>query len=105
VLRLIHERATDGLTVHDLVRETSISRRRIERRFREQFGSTPLDEIRRVRIQRAKQLLTETDLDMPQLAKAAGFGDARRLSVVFKAETGQCPSAFRRELQQRPMKE
>jgi len=103
VLRLIHERATAGLTVGEIVRHVNVSRRQIERRFREQLGGTPLEEIRRVRVERAKQLLAETDLDMPQVASGAGFNDARRLSVVFKSRTGQTPSQFRRSLQGHPI--
>ena len=102
VLRLIHERATAGLTIGDIARRLSISRRQIERRIREQLGVTLLEEIRRVRVERAKHLLAETDLDMPQVAAGAGFSDARRLSLVFKEQTGQSPSQFRRALHDRP---
>jgi LacI family transcriptional regulator len=100
-LRLIHDRATGQLTVSDIERHTGTSRRQIERRFRQQLNTSPLEEIRRVRIERAKQLLVETDLGMPQIASTAGFNDARRLSVVFKEQTGQSPSAFRKTLQNR----
>lgn len=101
VMRLIHERATDGLTVGEIVRKAKISRRQIERRFREQLGGTPSEEIRRVRVERAKQLLAETDLDMPYIAAAAGFHEPRRLSVVFRDQTGQSPTEFRRALRSR----
>jgi len=94
-LRMIHERATFRLAVEDLVAHLSISRRQIERRFRERLGTTPSKEIRRVRVERAKKLLLETDLNMPQVARGAGFTDARRLSVVFKEQTGQSPARFR----------
>jgi len=102
VLRLIHEGATSGLTAGDIARHLNISRRQIERRFREQLGVTLLEEIRRVRVERAKQLLSETDWDMPEVATAAGFGYARRLSVVFKDQTGQSPTQFRRALHGHP---
>ena len=101
-LRLIHEGATAGLTVGDIARDLSISRRQIERRFREQLGVTLLEEIRRVRVERAKLLLSETDWNMPEVATAAGFGDGRRLSVVFKDQTGQSPTQFRRGRGGRP---
>jgi len=97
-VRLIHQRAPEGLTVDDIVQELNISRRLIERRFRAKLGSTPLEEIRRVRIERAKQLLAETDLDMAQVAQGAGFSEARRLSIVFKEQTGQSPSQYRRKM-------
>jgi LacI family transcriptional regulator len=102
VLRLIHDRATTGLTVRDIERHATISRRQIERRFREQLGGTLLEEIRRVKIERAKRLLIETDLDMPRIAAESGFNEARRLSMVFKQQTGQSPSHYRRALRNRP---
>ena len=45
---------------------------------------------------RAKVLLVETDLPMPRVAAGAGFLDAARLSAVFRRETGETPTGYRR---------
>jgi transcriptional regulator GlxA family with amidase domain len=42
-------------------------------------------------------LLAQTDLPMSQVALAAGFKESKRLSVVFRQETGMSPSEYRQE--------
>jgi len=98
VLKTIHHQAAGGANVDLICQQLDISRRQIERRFRARLGTTVSAEICRVRVELAKQLLTETSLKMPLVAAQSGFSDARRLSVVFKQQTGQGPLAFRRSL-------
>ena len=56
-----------------------------------------LDEITRRRIETARRLLVETDLDIGGVAKRSGFSDARRMAVVFRERLGRTPSDFRKE--------
>lgn len=88
----------DVETVHE---HAAVSRRMLERKFREQLGRTVLHEIRRARIELAKQLLVETDLPMPAIAKRAGFSGARRLAVVFREEESITPTEFRESIRRR----
>ena len=55
----------------------------------------PHEEILRVRLNRVKQLLTETDLPLEQIAERAGFPHVEYLSVAFRREVGMPPSQFR----------
>ena len=80
----------------DVVQRVNISRRSLERRFKHSLGRGLWEEIRRVKIERTKNLLTHTDMPMPGIAIQTGFGDARQLATVFKEVTGQTPTAFRR---------
>ena len=52
---------------------------------------TVLDEITRRRIETARRLLVETDLDIGGVAKRSGFSDARRITVVFRERLGRHP--------------
>jgi len=45
-----------------------------------------------MRMERARQLLANTDQPMPQVAQASGFANAERLSVVFREEMGMTPT-------------
>jgi LacI family transcriptional regulator len=94
-VQFIREHACDGINVADLLRAVPLSRRVLEQRFRRLLGRTPREEILQVRLARVRQLLSETDLPLYQIAERAGFEHAEYLSVVFKRETGQMPSAFR----------
>jgi LacI family transcriptional regulator len=96
-MRFIRDHAAQPISVDDVVEAACISRSTLERRFRATLGRSPLDEIYRVRLERARHLLAETDLPMAQVAKESGFHDGRRMSEVFHCHTGEAPTAYRRK--------
>jgi LacI family transcriptional regulator len=95
-MRLIRERACDGLSVFELVRELPVSRSTLERKFSLFLDTTPKVEINRIRLQRAMQLLTETNFKLPVIARMTGFSHAEYLSAVFKAQVGMTPGQYRK---------
>lgn len=95
-MRYIADHATQRIGVEDVVGATNISRRVLERRFRTLLGTTPLDEIRSVRIGAARRLLTDSDLSMSQVAVRSGFGSAERLCVSFQEQMHMSPVEYRR---------
>jgi LacI family transcriptional regulator len=97
----IRAHASDSIGVKDVLREVPVSRRWLERRFREVLSRGPGEEIRRLRLQRAKLLLAETDMPVPQVAVAAGFGSREYLAATFKSQTGLSPREYRRRTQTR----
>jgi LacI family transcriptional regulator len=100
-LRYIHEHACDPMVIKEMIGQTGISRRTLETRFRARFGRTLHGEIRRVQFQRAQRLLAETDLDIPNLARACGISDSKRFSRMFHQQFGVSPSGYRRQLRAR----
>lgn len=94
-VRFIREHACEGIKVSDVLQGVTLSRRVLEQRFRRLLGRTPREEILQVRLARVKQLLTETDLTLYQVAERTGFEHVEYLSVVFKRETGRTPRQFR----------
>jgi LacI family transcriptional regulator len=96
-MRFIRDHAAETITVDDVVEAACVSRSTLERRFRATLGRSPQDEIYRVRLERARHLLAETDWPMAQVAKEAGFHDGRRMSEVFHAHTGEAPTMYRRK--------
>lgn len=99
-LRFIREQACEGITVEDVLRAVPLSRRVLERRFRRVARRTPHEEILRLRIERVKQLLAETDLSLERISTLAGFAHPEYMSVAFKREVGVTPGCHR--LQIRP---
>lgn len=95
-LRFIREHACDGIGVSDVVRHVPLSRRVLEKRFLQVLGRTPHQEILNLKIARARQLLTETDLSIATIAERTGFRHPEYLSVAFKRETNSAPGEFRR---------
>jgi LacI family transcriptional regulator len=94
-VRFIRRHACDGIDVRDVTRAASLSRRGLERRFNEFLGRTPKKEILRVRIDRAKMLLSQTVLPIETVAKKCGFSAVRHFAEIFCRETGETPRAYR----------
>ncbi|HRE08260.1 MAG TPA: DNA-binding transcriptional regulator [Opitutaceae bacterium] len=94
-VRYIREHACDPILVDDVVRMAALSRRVFEARFRRCLGRTPHEEILRVRMERVKQLLAETDLTVQGIAERTGFPHEEYLSVAFKREVGVPPGVYR----------
>ena len=98
VMRFIKERATAGIGVPDLLRAVPMGRRTLERRFTAVIGHSPAEEIRRTKIERVRQLLSTTDLPVPDIAEACGFAYAEHMIPLFARYHGCTPAAFRRNL-------
>lgn len=94
-VHFIREHAYDGIKVKDVLKAVPHSRTLLEGRFKKLLGRTPHEEILRVRLNRVKQLLTETDLPLEQIAERSGFPHVEYLSVAFRREVGMPPSRFR----------
>lgn len=95
-LQFIRQRARDGIGVEDVARVVNVSRRTLDSRFMSIVGRTAHAEILRVKLDRVKQLLVETDLPLSIIADRAGFSYVEYLSVAFKRELGVSPGEFRR---------
>jgi LacI family transcriptional regulator len=95
VTRFIREHACEGIDVSDVLRAVPMSRSTLDRRFITLMNCSPKDEILRVRLNRAKQLLTETDFPLPIIAEKIGLEHAEYLSRIFKKRVGMTPSEFR----------
>lgn len=101
-IRLIRERACEGLTVRQLLREVPVARRTLEYQFQRRLRRSIHQEIRRVKIQRVRRLLQSTDWLMPEIAAESGFEYPSQMSTLFKKETGLTPTAYRRRYRSAP---
>jgi len=93
----IRDHACEKISVADVLKQTTISRRALERRFHQALRRSPAEEIRRVQISEAKRLLATTEFQMPEIALRCGLANASRLTVAFKRVNGVTPTAFRRQ--------
>ncbi|MFD0271004.1 GlxA family transcriptional regulator [Streptomyces sp. NPDC127106] len=92
VLGRLHE----PVRLADLARQEAMSVRTFTRRFREEAGTSPGEWITGQRVERARQLLEQTDLAMEQVAREVGFGTAQSLRKHVQAALGVSPTAYRR---------
>jgi LacI family transcriptional regulator len=102
-LRVLRDNACARINVDDVVREVPLSRSALERRFRKVVGRSINGELLRLRINRAIELLTETEVELKVVALRAGFGSQSYMNAVFQAKVGKTPGSFRRAARPKSM--
>jgi AraC family transcriptional regulator of adaptative response / DNA-3-methyladenine glycosylase II len=95
-MRLIRNGALDRTGIDDLAARLGVGARHLDRLFQRHIGATPLQVARTIRVQRAKRLLDQTKLSMPDIAARAGFASLRRFNAVFAEVYKRPPSDVRR---------
>jgi len=83
-------------TVADLARQVYLSETHFRRLFHEVFGTSPVQFVRKRRIERACSLLRRTTLPIKQIAADCGFAEEAFFSRVFHKATGKPPAVYRR---------
>lgn len=94
-LRYIAESANRRIKVNDVANAVATNRRTLERKFREFTGRTISQEISRMRIERAKRLMMESDLSFKELSAELGYRNSDHFYKSFLRAEGQTPSSFR----------
>jgi LacI family transcriptional regulator len=94
-LRFIRQHACEGIQAHDVVQAVAISRTALMTRFKALLGRTIYTEIRRVQIDRVRQLVAATDLSLNRVAIQAGFRYLQQMINTFRRHTGQTPGEYR----------
>ena len=85
-----------GLRVDDIANHCGVSRRVLERRFREILGRSPLEEILDLKIRCAKVMLSSTSLSVTAISQHLGFADVKSLRLHFRTTEGMPPGRWRR---------
>lgn len=92
----IEKHYAEEITIADLVQTSGYSERQLTRLFHSTFSAAPKQYITKLRIQKAQQLLPDRSRSIGEIAWDCGFGDQNYFSRVFRNETGETPSAYRR---------
>lgn len=95
-LRYMQQNAYRGITVRDVLEEVPVARRQLERQFKKCLGRLPAEELRRLRLERGKSILLETDLSMDAVAEACGYAGSTQFGAAFRKHFGMTPLAYRR---------
>jgi len=95
-LNVMQQSIDAPLSIGRVVARLGVSRRKLERHFRDALGMTPLEADRLIRVEQAKHLLRTTGRSATQIAADTGFCDLPHLIRVFRSQEGTTPEAFRR---------
>jgi LacI family transcriptional regulator len=100
VVRFIREKACEGIGVEEVLQAYPIARSTLQRKMKQFLGRTLIEEMLRVRIERARILLAETDDSLDVIARKTGFSSGKYFGDVFYREAGVRPGAYRASHQQ-----
>ena len=81
----------------DVARALSVETRTLQNRFRKVLDQPIAATIRKVRLERAKRELVQTDRSLKIIARETGFGSPMRMYELFKRELGVTPTEFRQQ--------
>jgi AraC family transcriptional activator FtrA len=96
------EHLDQRVDLHQMAAAARMSVRTLNRRFRDETGTTPLQWLLGQRIARAQALLETTILTVDTVAHRCGFTDAPTLRRHFVPRVGTTPSAYRAAFSNRP---
>lgn len=98
-LKFIAEHYQHRIGPDDVADAVGVQTRTLQNRFNKALGWPVATEIRRVRVERAKRALTDSDRLVADIAEEVGYPNPMRLYEVFRRELGVSPSAYRKQRQ------
>jgi LacI family transcriptional regulator len=101
-VRLIRENGTGNYDIAKLLKTLPVSRRSLELRFQRALGHGPGAELRRVRLAEAQRLLSETEMQIKEVAWRSGLKNPEQLQRLIREATSLSPSQYRQAYRRQP---
>ena len=93
----IRAHLADDTGVDDVVRHLGdVSRRLVDRRFRELTGNSVRRTIEDLRLEKVKNCLAATNMSIEKISRLCGYANTQRLKYVFKSRFGKSMSEWRK---------
>ena len=96
-LRYMWEHCHEPIGVTDLARVASMSLRSFHQAFVQNLDRSPGVELHRIRIERAKRLLVDSELKCEAVAEMCGYQSSNSFWVAFKHSTGMSPKQYQKK--------
>lgn len=97
MITLMEQHIEQTLSIPELCRQASVSHRQLDRLFRQYVGKSPAAYYRDIRLDRARGLVTQTDMLMSEIAIASGFSSQVHFSRAYRDRFGLPPRSDRIE--------
>ncbi|WOO39294.1 AraC family transcriptional regulator [Rubellicoccus peritrichatus] len=107
IQRAIHwfrKNIEENITIEEAAEHAGLKPSQFRNLFRKETGFSPIEYLTRIRIEKAKQLLIDTELSVTDVAFQLGFNTSQYFATSFRRVTGQTPRAFRKVRQEQSMK-
>lgn len=96
--RILEENCSSGQNLEEIAGRLGCTGRHLRRVFTAEYNVSPVQYLQTCRLLLAKNLLTDTDLTVIEVAMAAGFGSLRRFNDLFKKHYGLAPTSLRKRV-------
>lgn len=98
--RMLEKNCGNGQSIKEIAEQLGCSDRHLRRVFTEAYKVSPVEYLQTCRLLLAKNLLTDTNLSVLEIAMASGFGSLRRFNDLFKMQYKLSPTALRKQILQ-----
>ncbi|MBQ4585393.1 MAG: helix-turn-helix transcriptional regulator [Clostridia bacterium] len=95
-IKYIHTNYTEKIHIPSLAKMEGLSNSRFITLFTKEMGKTPSDYILSLRLSRACELLTSTNMEISEIGPASGYKDPYFFSKIFKKYMGVPPGEYRK---------
>lgn len=96
-VEFIQHKSNVDTCVDDVVEQTCLSRKVLERRFKQEVGESINTTILQKKVDTIKQMLLNTNIGIEKIAEIIGYSSAAYMITSFKRLTGETPCSFRKK--------
>lgn len=96
-IRYIQEQYSKPVTLEAITQELECSVGYLSKLFKEKMNTSPIHYLSEVRVDKAAELLMQTDASLQEIAESVGYPDGHTLSRSFKRHKGVSPAQYRAE--------
>jgi transcriptional regulator GlxA family with amidase domain len=100
IIELMEANLSEPLSLIQIAQYAGLSRRQIERLFRQEMGRSPARYYLEIRLDRARHLLVQSSMPVVEVAVACGFVSASHFSKCYRELYGRSPQQERAERKQ-----
>ena len=97
IIKYLNDNIDRSLTLEQICARVNYSSSFLCRTFKSQTGLTVFQYFNKIKVERAKQLISETNRPILQIALELGFTNTKYFNTLFKKLTGKTPSQYRKE--------
>lgn len=97
-IRYIHEHYMESCDLKEVADHVYLSANYFSSMFRKETGESFINYVMKVRIDKAKMLISNTDLKVFEIAQRVGYDDPNYFTTVFKQLTGMSPRQYRKDI-------
>jgi len=96
-IQFMQEYYSANISINDICKLIYLSPCHFKRVFKDFTGQTPYQYLMKIRLEKAKVILSEEEYSMEEVAKLCGFVNPKHFSTVFKRNLGMSPSEYRKQ--------